>query len=209
MDVNQFIIGKYNLKIDKNPSIIPGMNRRGLYQLFNELGYENGCEVGVDRGRNALAMTQEIKDVELLLIDSYKNHPFCVNKRGDKVLRKVRKITHKRFQGMSSVRFDERFSEVAVMDLEDESLDFVYIDGDHTYDFVMLDVILFSRKVRKGGIVSGHDYYESKRWSQKLKVTGAINDYTNIHKISPWFITDRHSAIERGDKYPSWFWMKQ
>ena len=46
----------------------------------------------------------------------------------------------------------------AVKDIEDSSLDFVHIDGDHSYDFVMQDIILWGRKVRIGGIISGHDY---------------------------------------------------
>ena len=37
-------------------------------------------------------------------------------------------------------------SEEAVPTIQDESLDFVYIDGNHTFDDVMFDLILWSRK---------------------------------------------------------------
>ena len=41
---------------------------------------------------------------------------------------------------------------------QDESLDFVYIDGNHAYDFVIEDIKLWYPKVKKGGLVMGHDY---------------------------------------------------
>jgi hypothetical protein len=49
-------------------------------------------------------------------------------------------------------------SEHAVDLFEDESLDFVYIDANHKYDAIKQDIELWFPKVRKGGIVSGHDY---------------------------------------------------
>jgi hypothetical protein len=40
----------------------------------------------------------------------------------------------------------------------DNSLDFVYIDGNHEYSFVKEDIELWYPKVKDGGIISGHDY---------------------------------------------------
>lgn len=41
---------------------------------------------------------------------------------------------------------------------KDESIDFVFIDGDHNYDAVLKDLQCWYPKVKKGGIISGHDY---------------------------------------------------
>lgn len=41
---------------------------------------------------------------------------------------------------------------------EDGSLDAVFIDADHTYDAVRRDIANWMPKVRKGGILAGHDY---------------------------------------------------
>lgn len=49
-------------------------------------------------------------------------------------------------------------SKNAVDLFDDESLDFVYIDANHKYDYVNEDINLWFPKVRKGGILSGHDY---------------------------------------------------
>jgi predicted O-methyltransferase YrrM len=45
-----------------------------------------------------------------------------------------------------------------VSDFEDESLDVVFIDLTHTYEEVKQDITFWLPKVKKGGILSGHDY---------------------------------------------------
>lgn len=49
-------------------------------------------------------------------------------------------------------------SENASYLFNDNSLDFVYIDANHKYDSVKQDIDLWYSKVRKGGILAGHDY---------------------------------------------------
>jgi hypothetical protein len=41
---------------------------------------------------------------------------------------------------------------------EDESLDFIFIDANHAYDYVVEDINMWFPKLKKGGIFSGHDY---------------------------------------------------
>jgi predicted O-methyltransferase YrrM len=41
---------------------------------------------------------------------------------------------------------------------EDESIDFLFIDGSHEYKDVLKDLQLWYPKVKTGGIISGHDY---------------------------------------------------
>jgi predicted O-methyltransferase YrrM len=44
---------------------------------------------------------------------------------------------------------------------QDGSLDGVFIDADHTYEAVKMDIQNWMPKVRKGGILAGHDYVET------------------------------------------------
>lgn len=60
------------------------------------------------------------------------------------------------FQEM--VSFIRQDSAEAAIHVEDESLFACYIDGLHTYDGVLRDVRAWKPKVRKGGILAGHDY---------------------------------------------------
>jgi predicted O-methyltransferase YrrM len=48
-------------------------------------------------------------------------------------------------------------SEDAVVSFQDNSVDFVYIDGDHRYEMVKKDLALWWPKIRQGGVIAGHD----------------------------------------------------
>ena len=49
-------------------------------------------------------------------------------------------------------------SKVAADMFDRESLDFIYIDANHAYDFVVQDIKLWYPKVKSGGYLCGHDY---------------------------------------------------
>ena len=89
----------------------------------------------------------------------------------------------------------------AVRDFQPESLDFVYIDANHSFDYVMQDIIEWSRRVRKGGIVAGHDYTQKKKY-EDLHVVEAVAAYTGIRRIRPWFIVGSEAEVH------SFWWMK-
>lgn len=56
-------------------------------------------------------------------------------------------------------------SEISSDMFNDESLDFVYIDANHAYDYVVQDIKLWHPKVKKGGYLCGHDYL-SINWNE-------------------------------------------
>lgn len=58
----------------------------------------------------------------------------------------------------------------------DESLDFVFIDADHSYEMVKADIIAWLPKVKKGGILAGHDY-------EGVGVSTAVNEIIGENKI--------------------------
>lgn len=68
------------------------------------------------------------------------------------------------------------------------TVDFIYIDGEHTYEAVKQDLELFLPKLKEGGVVSGHDYYP-ERWPGVVK---AVNETLG----SPDFIFDDTSWIK-------------
>ncbi len=207
MDVNKYILDKYNLHGLPSPIRLPEVGRLKLYQLFGELGYKNGAEIGVWAGQNAKQMLQEIPGLKMLLVDPFTNYPYSSRNWKPELMSKLRTMAHKAMRNRNAV-FMEMISEDAIRQISDSSLDFVYIDGDHTYDFCMLDMILWYRKVRKGGIMSGHDYDYNERKRSLSKVPAVIDNYTKIHRIEPWFTTDDLRPQRRGDNYPSWFFVK-
>lgn len=209
----QYIKQKYELT-GKNPDILKEMDRQELYKLFASLGYTKGCEVGVEKGKNAQEMFEHIPNLKLFAIDPYKQHPqydtgatTYLRIWDNGYLQMVKRQARARLKDKNAVII-EKFSEDAARDILDNSLDFVYIDGDHSYDFVMQDMIIWGRKVRRGGIISGHDYfYDSNKEGRRAKVTQAVNDYTRVHGIK-FFITKEDQYVKKGDTPPSWFWVK-
>jgi glycosyltransferase involved in cell wall biosynthesis/predicted O-methyltransferase YrrM len=202
----------------KNGLIIKkGMTRAGLYRHFASLGFSNGAEIGVQRGRNALVMLENIPDMEkLILVDPYEDHPSNPRKWGSDVHEKFIRQAKERFIGTpyeNKVRWIITYSEIASYEILDNSLDFVYIDGEHTYDFVMIDLISWTRKVRPGGIVSGHDfeYKGSGRIKKDPKVAHALLDFARAYPklVGQIYLTDKKAKGEHpGDGSASWFFVK-
>lgn len=70
------------------------------------------------------------------------------------------------------IKIMRAFSENVYNAIEDESLDFIYIDGDHTYRGVKEDIKNYLPKLKKGGLIAGHDYEETNF----PEVTKAVNE---------------------------------
>lgn len=68
-------------------------------------------------------------------------------------------------------------SPAASSQFEDDSLDFVYIDGNHAYEAVMADMEAWCKKVRPGGLLCGHDYWNDVTWPAFGQAKDAVNDW--------------------------------
>ncbi|MDQ5906905.1 MAG: hypothetical protein QG592_331 [Pseudomonadota bacterium] len=81
-------------------------------------------------------------------------------------------------------------SEQAAELFESESVDFVFIDGDHSYDGCALDIRCWWPKVKPGGILSGHDYRDERNYG----VQKAVHEFLGERELRlglnhTWFIT--------------------
>ena len=57
----------------------------------------------------------------------------------------------------------------AAANFPDRSLDWVYIDGNHLYEFVLEDLERYAAKVRPGGFLAGDDYVAGGWWEGGVK----------------------------------------
>jgi hypothetical protein len=84
----------------------------------------------------------------------------------------------------------KEFSQQAAEKFSNNSIDMVYIDGNHEYEHVKFDIDTWYKKIIPNGILSGHDY-TSAHPGTKL----AINEFINKEKLelftfldSSWYI---------------------
>ena len=115
-----------------------GINREGIYKIFAEKGYTKGVEVGVWDGTNASNMLDIVPGLKLGLVDMYKYFHGSQHRQGR--FDKAKRRAHGKLDG-KNVEWFEQSSAEAVSNFDDNTLDFVYIDCDHSYDFAMLDII--------------------------------------------------------------------
>ena len=173
------------------PIRCPGFKRAGLANIFRACGFTKGAEIGVRDGRFSAHLCKVIPDLELLCVDLWDAYYHFSSESGAKHYEQAQRRLAK-----YNATLVKKTSMEAARDVPDESLDFVYIDADHRFDYVMEDLITWARKVRPGGIISGHDYYRFRN----AGVVPAVDVYTHCHYVGEWFITDEKEA--------SFFWVK-
>lgn len=166
--------------------------RHMLGQVMNELGFRVGAEIGTRYGQSARIWCEAMPGLDLTCIDPYVGYHARSQASQDKVYEGA-KENAKRF-GFKLLKLK---SLEAVDRFRDASLDFVNIDGDHTFDAAVQDIIRWTPKVRPGGLILCHDYCVFKRCG----VMWAIDAYTHCHKIEPWYVTRQYEPTafwERG-----------
>ncbi len=70
----------------------------------------------------------------------------------------------------------------------DKSLDFVYIDADHSFAGVANDIGGWWPKTRAGGVLAGHDYVLRKNaHGMEFGVVQAVHEFLGRHNLQPFF----------------------
>lgn len=138
-----------------------------------------GVEIGVYDGWNALDMLETLPIKKLYLIDPYVDDLLEKNR-----LSKSKEIAKKALKKYKDkIVFIYDFSQ-NVVDLLKEEVDFIYIDGDHRYEGIKRDLELYYPKVKKGGVIGGHDYTSSPETEEKgFGVFKAVQEFFKKQKI--------------------------
>lgn len=171
------------------------VGRLALGRVMNELGLKRGVEIGTCRAESALQWCQAMPGLQLTCVDPYK--PYHANVRQDRLDQWHKEAQQKISESEYDIDLWRMSSRDAVSRFADESVDFVYIDGDHTFDAVMMDLLQYAPKVRRpGGIIALHDYCHV--WDGG--VVEAVDAYTKTHAVAPWYVTY--------DFAPTAFWQR-
>ncbi len=148
-------------------------DRIELAKYFTECGFKVGAEIGVLEGSYARALCRYNPELTL----------YCIDAWGLLDNRKTMELFHlkcyeraKNKLAPHNANLIREPSSTAVERFEDVSLDFVYIDANHSYACVLEDITIWTPKVRSGGIVSGHDY-------QLPEVRKAVDEYVGNNNL--------------------------
>jgi hypothetical protein len=152
------------------------------------MGYKKICELGVSRGKflSILALSDPDHLVGIDVWDKYDKeayshnphyyHKLFPNHKNKAWREKIQKWS----KGLSfKVDIIVDFTVSAAKMFEDEYFDFVYVDANHTYDGVTADLEAWYPKVRKGGMIAGHDYFNKITDSYEMRVKEAVEDFAN------------------------------
>jgi len=161
-----------------------------------------GIEIGVAKGDNALSILQELPIEELILIDPYIPYE---DTSGSTDYSAEYATARAKLAAYPQVVWLRKTSESAGKELRsEEAVDFVYIDGNHSFEFVKNDITLYYPLITNNGIIGGHDYtpfYDS--------VMRAVNEFAEqtelgLHSVLPdWWFIARHEKHQEWRKSES------
>lgn len=120
------------------------------------------AELGVFKGEFSDLILEKTDPSELFLIDLFPSDTCSGDKDGNNVvsvnLEEYYDSFVEKFKDNLKVKIIKDYTTNFLNSLEDEYLDAVYIDADHSYESVKKDLELSYVKVKLGGIIMGHDY---------------------------------------------------
>jgi predicted O-methyltransferase YrrM len=143
-----------------------------IIQKFNDAIF---VEIGVWKGKSAIYMAEKIKtsgkNIKFWAIDIFNGSGYEYDK--DVLEGTLLEKYHINIEPVKD------FIETLIGDskelhekFENESIDFLFLDADHEYRAVKEDLRLWFPKIKKGGIIAGHDYNESS-----CGVRQAVDEY--------------------------------
>ena len=138
-----------------------------------------GVEIGVNEGiysEKIYNFFSNKYDFKFALID-----PWEVNEEfqgyGEKFLNQAYKKVLKKFGNNKNVTILREPSNIACNKFEDESLDFVYVDGNHDYKFAKEDLDIWFKKLKTNGVLFGNDY------ARPFGVHKAVSEFSSENKL--------------------------
>ena len=147
-----------------------------VYKMLVENCRDDGkiVELGAWKGRSSAFLVVEAYNkspkIEVHIVDTWGGNPF------DGSQDQPNDLYDKFISNMSLLARPYQAHRMTTNEaaglFKDESLDAVFIDADHSYEAVKMDIQNWMPKVRKGGILAGHDY--NSAWSGVVRAVNEI-----------------------------------
>ena len=203
---------KDGLKLKGKLVEIPDAGRDDFAKFLFENGYKVGVEIGVNKGEYGITLCKA--GFKMYGVDCWEDYP------GYQRIGKYKSHHGEALANLKGYDYTiiKKFSMDALADFKDESLDFVYIDSNHTLPYVCMDIFGWERKIKRGGIISGHDYANIRGYGEKKEpmtydgchVKTGVNACVEIMRIPKLYILGERNPKKDGwrDKWRSWFFFR-
>jgi hypothetical protein len=199
------------LKLKGKPFHIPDSGSEKLAEFIKEHGCKVGVEIGVYKAEYSEILCKTgIK--KLYGVDPWGIFPDYPNYKTKFIFRQQELfgMAMKRMEKYKNFVPIRKTSMEAARNFKVESIDFVYIDGNHKFKYIAEDLYEWAKRVKPGGIVSGHDYYNSKGYDDLVRCKDVINAYVNAYSIDTFYTLggEKSEKTKHRDRWKSWFWIK-
>lgn len=175
-----------------------GILKNGLIDFCNSAKEILGdnitiVEIGSYCGSGTMIIHSIFPNSKILCVDGWEKYiescsTYDIEKQGIE-LKEAETIFDERTFGISNIVKNKILSLDFAQTIENNSIDLVYIDGNHDYVFVRDDIMHWMPKIKSGGIIGGHDW----NWPSVQKA------------ISEIFSKDPYKTFDDG----SWFFVKE
>ena len=161
--------------------------------LLKDLNNLVCLEIGVERGGSAYNILKNCDVKMMYLLDPYLPYTdYSTNHLCDAECQIQNKfICSELLREFNNFQFVEKKSDDALSMFQDETFDYIFIDGLHTYEQCIMDVENYYSKLKPGGLFSGHDFNYSEG------VNRAINEFSK--KIGKEVLNCKNDV---------WYWYK-
>jgi hypothetical protein len=166
-----------------------------------------GVEIGVHIGDFSRKILDVVRPAELYLVDPWeyqqsdtymgalygggaKNGQIEMDERYKNV---CKRFGHEIQKGI--VKIKREYSSNVLMTFPDNYLDWVYIDGNHLYEYVKNDLELSLQKVCVGGYITGDDYREGGWWNGGVKK--AVDEFVSLKFVKITVIQNSQFILQK------------
>jgi len=137
--------------------------RNTVLNIVNSVNAERVAEIGVHTGYlTDILCTRCLSIKEYYAIDPWKEYSGSGAGTLAKIEQEQWEIYYQHVKDKEKVypflKVIRKPSKEAVIDFEDGYFDVIFIDADHSYESAKEDMRLWLPKIKKGGILCGHDY---------------------------------------------------
>lgn len=182
-------------------------NRRNLPHLLNRMGLTGrGAEVGVQKGLFSKQILAGWEGRLLYSVDPWADFRTDDRYRDPSNVEQAEQDARYRETCERLACYGDRSCILrmtscdAALIIEDNTLDFVYIDAMHHYEAVKEDLALWFPKVKVGGLLCGHDYVDRFDDQRDFGTKRAVDEFVAVHQLRLFKTWE--------ELYPSWLCIK-